>query len=909
MTLQPDSMLGPYRIAALIGEGGMGAVYRAKDTRLGRDVAIKVLTSLNVEDRERLQRFEQEARATGMLNHPNLLTIYDVGKEDGAPFIVSELLEGETLRDRLLRGALPPRRAIDAALQIALGLAAAHEKGIVHRDLKPDNIFLTRDGRAKILDFGIAKLSNPTDEGPFASSATEPGMVLGTVGYMSPEQVRGELVDTRSDIFSFGAILYEMLSNVRAFKRGSSIETLSAILREDPPDLTESLPNLPPPLDRLVRRCLEKDRDLRFQSARDLAFNLETLTTLSTPGTLSNVPNPSASTRSPTRTGSALDHTPTLRLHADGDPIASTTNPATGTASAAQRSSTTSRPRFTPPPPRRISPVLLAILYLVSVAGAGFGTWYYATHLKEQPAEVVFHRMTFRRGEVHSARFGPDGDTIVYSAAWDGSPSEIFLANRHSPEARPLGVSDADVLAISKSTELAVLLRRDHLNGLGTLARVPLGGGMPREVAEQVLSADWLPDGSTLAVIRFGNGKYRIECPMGTVKYETPHYIHDLRVGPDGRFAFIEPRGDENDLVVSDASQRNPQPIARGWDHGANGLVWAPGGKELWISGTDSAAPPAVYGVNIATGDMRLISRLTGSMRLYDITATGHVLLSNGLWRAALEYQAPGQQTERDVSWLDWSMLADLSHDGRTILFNETREGGGKSTSIYVRRADAPSPIRISDGYGDALSPDGKFVLGHSRAKLIVVPTGSGEARELKIAGAFDPGAAWLPDLRRVVVSGALEKKGYQLILIDTLDETARGLSPENIWGEAYRPFAVSPDGHYVAGMTTQQTIALYPVDGAAPPVAVPSVQPGEIPIQWSADAASLFVYRPTALPAQVFRVNLATGARELWKEFTPIDPSGVYKISPICITPDGGAYAYGALRMLSDLYVADGLH
>ncbi len=903
MTLQPDSMLGPYRIGALIGEGGMGAVYRATDTRLGRDVAIKVLTALNVEDRERLQRFEQEARATGMLNHPNLLTIYDVGKEDGAPYIVSELLEGETLRDRLLRGPLPPRRSIDAALQIAMGLAAAHEKGIVHRDLKPDNIFLTRDGRAKILDFGIAKLSNPAEAGPFASASTEPGMVLGTVGYMSPEQVRGELVDTRSDIFSFGAIVYEMLSGARAFKRGSSIETLSAILREEPPDLTDTLPNLPPALERLVRRCLEKDRDLRFQSARDLAFNLETLTTLSTPGTLSNVPNPSVA-RPAMRTGNTAENTATMQLQGAAPALPM----APGTSSPHPRTSATTRARTARPAPRRISPVLLTLLFLVSIAGAAFGSWYYTTHFQQQPVEVAFHRLTFRRGEVRSARFGPDGDTIAYSAAWDGNPNEIFLANRHSPEARPLGVTDADVLAISKSTELAVLLRRDHLNGLGTLARVPIGGGMPREVAEQVLAADWLPDGSNLAVIRFGNGKYRIEYPIGTVRYETPHYIHDLRVGPDGRMAFIEPHGDENDLVVSDTNQRNPQPVARGWDHGANGLLWAPGGKELWISGTDTAAPPAVYAVNIESGNIRPISRLTGSMRLYDMTPAGHVLLSNGLWRAALEYQAPGQQTERDVSWLDWSMVADLSRDGRTILFNETREGGGKASSMYLRRADAPSPVRISDGLGDALSPDGKLVLGHSRSKLVVVPTGSGEARELKIAGAFDPGAAWLPDGRRVVVTGALEKKGYQLILIDTLDETARALSPENIWGEAYRPFAVSPDGHYVAGMTTQQTIALYPVDGAAPPVAVPSVLPGEIPIQWSADAASLFVCRPTALPAQVFRVNLATGARELWKEFTPIDPSGVYKIAPICITPDGTAYAYDALRMLSDLYVADGL-
>jgi hypothetical protein len=216
--------------------------------------------------------------------------------------------------------------------------------------------------------------------------------------------------------------------------------------------------------------------------------------------------------------------------------------------------------------------------------------------------------------------------------------------------------------------------------------------------------------------------------------------------------------------------------------------------------------------------------------------------------------------------------------------------------------------VRIGDGFGDALSPDGKFVLAHNGAKLAVVPTGTGEARDLKIDGAFDFGAVWLPDSRRAVVVGALPQKTYQLLLIDTLDETVKPLSPEHIWGAAYRPFAVSPDGRFVAGMTAQQTIALYSIDGAAAPVPVSGAQPGEVPIQWSADGSSLFVYRATALPAQVYRVNLATGARELWKQFAPSDPAGVYKITPICITPDASAYAYDALRTLSDLYVADGL-
>jgi len=882
-------MLGPYRIAGVIGEGGMGVVYRAKDTRLGRDVAIKVLTHVATNDREQLLRFEQEARATGMLNHPNLLTIYDVGHDAGGPYIVSELLQGETLRERLVRGPLPPRRALDAALQIAQGLAAAHEKGIIHRDLKPDNIFLTRDGRAKILDFGIAKLS-ASAEGAFKGAATEPGIVIGTVGYMSPEQVRGEPVDTRSDIFAFVVIVYEMLTGARAFKRDTSIETLRAILKEDPPELTEKLPNIPPALDRLVRRCLEKERELRFQSARDLAFNLETLSSVSSSGTLGGVvPTP---TRPPGQTATMRVPTP---------PAAPPTVPTRA------RPATTARPKFVPAKPR-VSPLLLTLLYIVSIGGAAFGGWYFANRMKASAGEVTFQRLTFRRGEVRDARFAPDGDTIVYSAAWDGGASEVFVANRRSTEARPLGVADADVLAVAKTTEIALLLHPDRLTRLGTLARIPLAGGMPREIAEQVLQADWTPDGANLVAVRFADGKYLVEAPVGRVRYDTPHQINNVRVAPDGRIAFSELYGGQVAIVVLAPNAAKPVPVAQGWRHGVNGLAWSPDGKEIWVTGTDSPAPPALYAVNADTGETRLVSRLTASMRLFDISPAAHVLLSTGMWRAALEVQAPGESVQRDMSWLDWSIVADLSRDGTKLLFNETHEGGGSGNAIYIRAAGAPAPLRIGDGSGDALSPDGKFVLAHNGPKLAVIPTGSGEARDLKIEGAFDAGAVWLPDSRRAVVAGTLPKKGYQLLTVDTLDETAKPLSPENIWGDAYRPFAMSPDGRMVAGMTPQRTVALYAVDGAAPPVNVGGVEPGEVPIQWSSDAASLFVYRPTALPARVYRVSLATGARELWKEFTPTDPAGIYKIAPICINPDGTAYAYDALRTLSDLYVADGL-
>ncbi len=294
MALESGSRLGPYEVVGLLGSGGMGEVYRARDPRLGREVAIKVLPE-EITEPGRLRRFEQEARAAGALNHPNILSVHDVGTHEGAPYVVSELLEGQTLRACLQGGALPLRKILDWALQIAHGLVAAHDKGVVHRDLKPENLFVTHDGRVKILDFGLAKLTRPgpVSEGDEATTATRPGTVLGTVGYMSPEQVRGLDADPRSDIFSFGTVVYEMLSGQRAFRGDSAVETMNGILKEGPPDLSGTGRGLSPGLARIVERCLEKQAGDRFQSAHDLALALE-----ATSSGLSEAPAPLRARRS-----------------------------------------------------------------------------------------------------------------------------------------------------------------------------------------------------------------------------------------------------------------------------------------------------------------------------------------------------------------------------------------------------------------------------------------------------------------------------------------------------------------------------------------------------------------------------------------------------------------------------------
>ncbi len=464
MALNPGTKLGPYEVVAPAGAGGMGEVYRARDARLNRDVAVKVLPTEFSRDPDRLHRFQQEAQAVAALNHPNIMAIHDFGEHERSPYIVAELLEGETLRERLRGGALPTRKATDYAEQIARGLAAAHEKGIVHRDLKPENIFITRDGRVKILDFGLAKLARhegiPATDAATLVSQTEPGVVMGTVGYMSPEQVRGQTADHRSDLFSFGAILYEMLSGRRAFRGETSVETMSAILKEYPPELTETNRSVPPALERIVRHCLEKNPEERFQSARDVAFNLQSLS-----GSTSQV---------------------------------------AAIAPARQ-------------PAARVSRVAaLAALSLAALAAVFWAGW-----TVRPTSSPSFKPLTFRRGTVTAARFAPDEQNVIYSAAWEGNPHpELFSTRIDGVASRPLEIGDADLLAISPQGEMALLQHWHRTFGWqrsGMLARLPLSGGASKEMLDGVEDADWARDGSRLAVIRSGS-QYQLEFPLGHVR-------------------------------------------------------------------------------------------------------------------------------------------------------------------------------------------------------------------------------------------------------------------------------------------------------------------------------------------------------------------------------------------------------
>jgi eukaryotic-like serine/threonine-protein kinase len=481
MPLSTGTRLGPYEVVSFLSAGGMGEVYRARDTRLDRWVAIKILPTSVASDPDRLRRFEHEARAIAALNHPNILALHDTGSQDGILYLVSELLEGTTLREQLAKGALPARKAIEYGLQIAQGLAAAHDKGIVHRDLKPENIFVTKDGRVKILDFGLAKapMQAGTVDGTTLSQ-TKPGVVLGTVSYMSPEQVRGDHIDYRSDIFSFGAVLYEMFSGKRAFQGDSGVEIMSAILRTDPPELTRATPPVHPATDHTIRHCLEKDPTERFQSTHDLAFQLK----IAAEGVF---------TKAEAGVGERSLH------------------------------------------PKRMLPVLAGLALVAALLTS------IVLRLSSKTEPPVYKRLTFRTGSIGTARFSSDGRSVIYGAAWDGHPSEIFVGRTDGSEARPLGIGPSELLSLSKNGDLAVLLKPsfDFAIALGTLAAVPLEGGTPREIAENITSAEWTPDGSGLAIVRNAS---RLEFPIGKVLFQSAGWLSHPRFSPDGKsIAFVDP--------------------------------------------------------------------------------------------------------------------------------------------------------------------------------------------------------------------------------------------------------------------------------------------------------------------------------------------------------------------------------
>ncbi|MEX0881195.1 MAG: protein kinase [Thermoanaerobaculia bacterium] len=865
MTLAAGARLGPYEILAPIGAGGMGEVYRARDERLKREVAIKVLPAELASDPERRERFEREARAASALSHPNILTIYDIGTSDSTVYIAMELIEGGTLKDLVASGPVPTRKLLELATQVADGLAAAHAAGIVHRDLKPANVMVSKHGFAKILDFGLAKLVTPeSDEVSSLQTAagdpTRPGMVMGTVGYMSPEQAAGRPTDFRSDQFSFGSMLYEMATGKRAFERGTTAETLTAIIREEPVPVVQLNARVPAPVRWIVERCLTKNAEDRYGTTKDMARDL----------------------------ASIRDHLSEASVSAEA-----TGQQPVGAARSA----------------KRVWPWVVGALALAAAVGVAAFTAGKKAGVTPPPS---FQQLTFQRGEIYSARFAPDGQTIVYAATWEGRPVEIFVSRLDSPEARPFGLKAADILAISPSGEMAVSLNRRFAGPFqrsGTLARIGVtGGGTPREVLEDVQWADWSPDGQSLAVVRFAGPRCRVEYPIGKVLFETEGWITNPRVSPDGdRVAFQNhpTLGDDGGTVdVVDRAGKHRQLAGPFSTEG--GLAWSPGGKEVWFSAAETGGNRGVYAVSLS-GSRRILTRVTGNLTLHDVSRDGRALVAHDALRSGILAFVPGDVKERDLSWLDWSSVRDIAPDGSVFIFSETGEGGGARYSAYSRRLDGEPPVRLGDGNPMSISPDGRWalsILSVPTPGLQLLPTGAGEARPIATAGLRVENAAWFPDGKRILLTASEAGRGVRLWVLDSADAKPRALSPP---GYRAPSRCVSPDGRFAAVVGPDQRRYLYPLSGGEP-TPIPGVEADETTMGWTPDGKSLYVYKRGTYPARIFRLELATSKRELWKELTPPDPAGISNVAPPAIADDGKTYAYSYNRILSDLFVAVGL-
>ena len=674
---------------------------------------------------------------------------------------------------------------------------------------------------------------------------------------MSPEQVRGRAADHRSDIFAFGAILYEMLAGRRAFQADTAADTITAILTKEPADLSQTNREIHPGLDRIVRHCLEKNPEERFESARDLAFDLEALSGVS---------------------GATV----------------------TGAVAAAE-----ARGR------RRPSWALFAAVAVVSAAIAGLAAFASGKKAGRVPPPL-FHQLTFQRGEVGGAFFAPDGQTILYSAAWEGEPFEVFINRPESPESRPFGLAAAEVLAISRTGEMAISLnRRTTLSFIrtGRLARISIAGGAPREILDDVQWADWSLDGKSLAIVRDFGVRNRLEYPIGKVLYETTGWISHPRMSPEGdRIAFMDhpiTRDDEGSVAVVDLAgkKKTLSPLFAT----AQGLAWKPDGSEIWFTAAESGFNRAIHAVTLS-GRSRLIGRVPGVSTLRDISKDGRVLMTNESYRLGILGRGPTDVKDRELSWLDFSLVSDISADGGSLLLTESGEGGGPGYSSYLRKMDGSPAVRLGEGATAAFSPDRNWAISVVRptteAQIVLLPTGVGEPKPLPRENLAVLDADWLPDGKRLILTATEPGRGTRLFLRDVAGGKPRALTPEG-----YRLFrgAVSPDSKLVAVSGPDRRLYLYPMAGGEP-TALAGLGPQDSPVRFTSDGRFLFVHEQAEVPLKVYRYEVASGSKELWKEVMPADAAGLNTISRIVVTPDGKAYAYSYFRVLSYLQLIDGL-
>jgi eukaryotic-like serine/threonine-protein kinase len=860
MTIAVGSKLGPYEIFERIGAGGMGEVWEARDTRLGRIVAIKVLPAHLSTNPEVRARFEREARAISLLSHPNICSLHDIGQQDGIDYLVMEYLEGETLAARLEKGPMPLEEMIRRGIEIANALDCAHRSGIVHRDLKPGNIMLTKAG-AKLMDFGLARDIAPRpvvgalSESPTQSRPlTAEGTIVGTFQYMAPEQLEGKETDARADLWALGCVLYEMATGKRAFEGTSQASIIAAILKEQPRPIAELQPLTPPVLDRLVWQCLTKDPDERIRTAHDARLQLQWISEAGQP---------------------------------------------TSAYAAVQRT-------------RRGKLAWLAIGLLSFVLGVAITA---IVMIRQASAPLVsFTSKTFQQYPIFNARFAPDGQSIVFSAAPEGNTPELYSVRPEYIAPHPLGLQNAHLLAVSSNGELAVLTGAKHIGHCvftGTLARLPLRAEAPREVLENVRDADWSPDGSGLAIIRETGGKDRLEYPIGKVLFESGGYVSDLRFSPKGdRIAFFDHpyRWDDRGSVKAVDLAGRVTRLSSGYA-AVEGVAWSPDGSLIYFSGVD-ASVGASFGSTIfaitLSGKRRVAQQGAGAMRILDVSRRGVWLAARDEVRLGIKARPPDANAEQDLSWLDGSSVPSLSPDGRTMLFTENGGEHNVNYLVCLRKTDGSPVVRLGEGMGQQLSPNGKWAFASvptSPMQPMLYPTGAGEAVKLERGSieAYEAGAFWFPDGQHILFCGIEPRRGPRVYV-----QEIPGGKPQPITPEGTHLGALSPDGKLVLARKSDLSWALYPVQGGEMRP-VPGLRAQEETIRWSTDAQSVYVFDPRQIPVRVERFTLATGRRDLVMTLGIENRTGLTRVVWVSISDNEHAYAYSCYRMLSTLFVVDG--
>jgi Tol biopolymer transport system component len=718
--------------------------------------------------------------------------------------------------------------------------------GIIHRDLKPENVFLTRDGHPKLLDFGIAKLVGRTVElGPHSlmdatlspSGPTASGMVLGTPGYMSPEQVDGEPLDGRTDLFSLGAVLYEMLTGTRAFPGRSLVESGHAILHEEPKPLPATVPVH---LAEVVQRCLEKDPARRFQSARDLAFHLEQL-------------------RSPTVGGAPA---PSSKAYRSG----------------------------------RIRWLTggLVLAAMAALATVGLVTF------RARPSRVpTVETVTFQRGLVTGARFNPEG-RIVFSAAWDGEPVQVYTRAPGEPEAHPLGIPRATLAAVSARGELAVLLDSLGERYTGhTLAVVPGAGGPPKAVAEDILRADFAPNGELAVVRELGTGT-QVEFPLGTPVARSSGYIVALRVSPRGdAVAFVD--GERFNLRVLETGTGRVRDLgnASGW---GEGIAWRPSGSEILFSrGGDSIWSSTL------SGEERLLYRGTGGLLLEDVSSTGRILVHTGEHRVEVATISGPQKVERRLSWMDETHLSAISADGRQILIASFPQN---EAIAYLRDIDGGPPVRLGSFQPMDLSPDGHWIVARPRnppgSEMLVLPVGPGVPRKLSFKEFKVASARWLHDAKRILVIGLHDDGTSRLYRVSLDDGTPSPVGDFRI-GRFNPTVSVSSDDRLIAARDVDGFAAVFPMDGSSP-TRLPGLDRWTLPLQWTREG-QLWLRDPRAARVlRLLRYDLTKRAVVDEQTLVPADSLGLREVRGVRMSPDARVVGFMYQYSPGSLYLLDGL-